>query len=71
MTKPASGDCDTEVSPDLEAAADEAIALCGGNARAAVVALIVLNDAMERELALTRVAVSSGFSRGWHKRRSD
>lgn len=71
MTQPASADSDTEVSPDWEVAADEAIALCGGDARAAVMALIVLNDAMERELALTRVAVSNGFSRGWHKRRSE
>ena len=56
--------------PALEAAADEAIKACGGNARDAVIALLVLSDAMERELELTRVAVSSGFSRGWHRRRS-
>ena len=34
-----------------------------------VIALLIMNDAMERELELTRVAVSSGFSRQWHHRK--
>jgi hypothetical protein len=53
-----------------EAAADQAIEACGDDARAAVIALLVMNDALERELDLTRIAVSSGFSRGWHQRKS-
>jgi hypothetical protein len=51
---------------DVEAAAGEATALCGGDARAAVMALIVANDFLERELELAHVAVSSGYSRQWH-----
>jgi hypothetical protein len=42
----------------LEAAADEAIAACGGNARDAVKALIVANEFLETE-------VSSGYVRGY------
>jgi hypothetical protein len=59
----------SEALSDLEAAADEAIVTCGGDARAAVIALIVANGFLERELEMTRVAVSSGFSRQWHHRR--
>lgn len=55
--------------PDLDMATDDAIALCGGDARAAVKALLVANNHLERELALTRPAVSYGFSRGWHRKR--
>ena len=61
---------DGEAVLDLEAAADEAIAMCGGDARAAVKALLVANDFLERELELTRMAVSFGYSRGWHRNRS-
>jgi hypothetical protein len=42
----------------LEAAADQAIAACGGNARDAVKALIVANEFLESE-------VSSGYVRGY------
>ena len=68
MPKPAK-EPGSEALPDLDAAADEAIATCGGDARAAVIALLVANDFLERELELTRVAVSSGFSRQWHHKR--
>jgi hypothetical protein len=60
---------DGEALSKLEEAADEAITACGGDARAAVIALLVANDFLERELDLTRVAVSSGFSRQWHQKR--
>lgn len=53
----------------LDASVEETIALCGGDPRAAVKALIVANEFLERELALHRVAVSSGFSRQWHHKR--
>lgn len=59
-----------EAMADLDAAADEAIATCDGDARAAVKALIVMNDALERELQETRLAVSHGYSRGWYRNRS-
>lgn len=54
---------------DIDAAVEEAIALCGGDPRAAIKALIVSNEFLERELALCRVAMSSGFSRQWHHKR--
>ena len=36
--------------PQLEAAADQAIAACGGDAREAVKALLVANEFLEREI---------------------
>jgi hypothetical protein len=48
----------------LEAAADEAIAACGGDAREAVKALIVANAFLETELEKLRAAVSMGYARG-------
>ena len=56
-------------SANLEATVDEVIALCGGDARAAVRALLVANAHLERELALTIPAVSYGYSRGWHRKK--
>ena len=48
----------------LEAAADHAIAVCGGDAREAVKALIVANHFLETELEKLRAAVSTGYARG-------
>jgi hypothetical protein len=45
----------------LEAAADQAIAACGGDAREAVKALLVANGFLENELA---TQVSRGYMRG-------
>jgi hypothetical protein len=45
----------------LDAAADQAIAACGGDAREAVKALIVANEFLEREL---ETQVSHGYTRG-------
>ncbi|WP_409189744.1 hypothetical protein [Bradyrhizobium sp. RDM4] len=49
---------------DLDAAADQAIAACGGDAREAVRALIVANDFLEAELDQLRRKVSTGYARG-------
>jgi len=49
---------------DLEAAADQAIEACGGDAREAVKALIVANDYLEAELDALRSSVSAGYARG-------
>jgi Cdc6-like AAA superfamily ATPase len=46
----------------LEVAADQAIAACGGDARAAVKALIVANEYLEAEL---EARVSAGYVRGY------
>jgi hypothetical protein len=48
----------------LDAAVDAAIAACGGDARAAVRALIVANNYLEAEVKRLAEAVSSGFTRG-------
>ena len=45
----------------LEAAADQAIAACGGDAREAVKALLIANEFLEREL---ETKVSQGYMRG-------
>jgi Cdc6-like AAA superfamily ATPase len=45
----------------LEAAADQAIAACGGDAREAVKALLVANEFLEREM---EAQVSRGYVRG-------
>jgi hypothetical protein len=61
-----------EAAPDWEAAADEAIGLCGGDARATVIALLHMNNALEHEIGLMRGAMSFGYSRGcFHKGGSD
>jgi hypothetical protein len=48
----------------LEAAADQAIAACGGNARNAVKALIVANEFLEAQVQELQAAVSNGYTRG-------
>ena len=48
----------------LEAAADQAIAACGGNARETVKALIIANQFLETDLERLRAAVSKGYARG-------
>ena len=47
----------------LEAAADEAIAACGGDARETVKALIVANHFLETELDKLRASVAAGYAR--------
>jgi hypothetical protein len=51
----------------LEAAADQAIAACSGNARAAVKALIVTNKFLENEVSELMRAVSHAYVRGRFK----
>jgi hypothetical protein len=48
----------------LEAAADQALAICGGDARETIKALIVASHFLETELEKLRAAVSTGYSRG-------
>jgi hypothetical protein len=49
---------------ELEAAVDQAIAACGGDAREAVKALIVANDFLENEVGELMRAVSKAYVRG-------
>jgi hypothetical protein len=48
----------------LEAAADQAIAACGGDAREAVKALIVANHFLETDLEKLKAAASMGYASG-------
>ena len=51
--------------PDrLEAAADQAIAACGGDTRSTIRALIVANEYLETEVSELMKAVSHAFVRG-------
>lgn len=63
-----------QTNPDIdqyEAATEEAIEACGGDARAAVKALLIVNAFLEDELVLAKMAVSYGYSKGWHARKRD
>lgn len=59
-----------EAMSELEMAAQQAIAAAGGDAVVALLNVLARNAELERELALSRAAISNGFSRGWHKARS-
>jgi hypothetical protein len=48
----------------LEAAVDQAIAACGGDARETVKALIVANHFLETDLEKLKAAASTGYARG-------
>jgi hypothetical protein len=52
------------VADQLEAAADQALAICGGDARDTIKALIVANHFLETELEKLRAAASTGYARG-------
>jgi hypothetical protein len=48
----------------LEAEIDEAIALCGGDVRAALRAMLIANAYLEEQVERLTEATSSGFGRG-------
>ncbi|MGX9181824.1 hypothetical protein [Mesorhizobium sp. WSM2561] len=58
-----------EALSELELVAQQAIAAAGGDALVALLNVLAINAELKRELALSRAAVSKGFSRGWHKAR--
>jgi hypothetical protein len=58
-------DCEPPPEDDrLDAAADQAIAACGGIARDAVKALLVANEVLEARVAELQAAASTGYSGG-------
>ena len=64
---PADPESHPQPEPDrLETATDEAIAVCGGNARDAVKALIMANEFLEAQVEELRADVSKGYARGYH-----
>jgi hypothetical protein len=67
---PAAPETTPEVA-DLDLAADQAIAACGGDARETVKALLVANDFLERQLDELRAKVSTGYARGRFERSRD
>jgi hypothetical protein len=59
----------SQSEPDpLEVAADQAIAACDGDVRAAVRALIIANGLLEAELNEVYAVTSKGYARGRTKR---
>lgn len=55
----------------LERMAEEAVALCGGDLRATVKALVADNISLQKELDFASLAMSYGFSRGWFARQRE
>jgi hypothetical protein len=58
---------DSEEVDELEAAADQAIAACDGDMRAAIRALILANNYLESEIGELMKAVSHAYRRGRFK----
>jgi hypothetical protein len=59
---------DTGAPASLEAEVNEAIALCGGDVRAALRATLVANAYLEGEVERLTEAISTGFARGRMRR---
>ncbi len=55
---------ETDAAALLEAEVDEAIALCGGDIRAALRATLIANTYLEAEVERLTEAISTGFARG-------
>ena len=55
---------DADAAALLEAEVDEAIAICGGDIRAALRATLVANAYLEAEVERLTEAISTGFARG-------
>jgi hypothetical protein len=53
-----------EQDDGLQAAVEQAIAVCDGDMRAAIRALIVANNFLESEIAELKKAVSHAYTRG-------
>ncbi|UPK19146.1 hypothetical protein [Bradyrhizobium sp. 131] len=63
MTRPELSEPSNPATFEAEAAADQAIAACGGDAREAVKALLVANCFLETQVEELRASVSAGYSR--------
>ena len=59
-----SNESEAEIAVALEAEVDEAIAICGGDMRAALRATLIANAYLEAELERLTAAISTGFARG-------
>jgi hypothetical protein len=63
MTRPEPSEPSERATFEVEAAANHAIAACGGDAREAVKALLVANVFLEAQVVELRASVSAGYSR--------
>ena len=70
MSQPAAEISQSDSVTQLEAEIEEAIALCGGDARAALRATMIANAYLQGEVDRLTAAVSAGFARGRVRRRS-
>ena len=64
---PAAPEASASQPADLDVAADQAIAACGGDAKEAVKALLVAVDFLEAQTTELRASVSAGYARGRFK----
>jgi hypothetical protein len=70
MSEPGSIASETDPAGAVEAEVEEAIALCGGDLRAALRATLIANTYLQDEVDRLTDAVSAGFARGKVHRRA-
>jgi hypothetical protein len=61
---PAASEARATTPAGLDAAADQAITACGGDAKEAVKALLVANDFLQAQLDELMAKISTGYARG-------
>jgi hypothetical protein len=69
MSQPASETAEFDPAAQAEIEVQEAIDLCGGDARAALRATLIANMFLQSEVDRLTAAVSTGFARGRVRRR--
>jgi hypothetical protein len=69
MSEPALTAPQIDIAAALEAEVEEAIALCGGDVRAALRTTLIANAFLQAEVDRLADAVSPGFARGRIRRR--
>ena len=69
MSQPASETSKFDPAAQAEVEVQEAIDLCGGDARAALRATLIANIYLQSEVDRLTAAVSTGFARGRGRRR--
>ena len=69
MSQPASATSKFDPAAQAEIEVQEAIDLCGGDARAALRATLIANMFLQSEVDRLTAAVSTGFARGRVRRR--
>ena len=69
MSQPAPEATELDPAAQLEIEVQEAIDLCGGDARAALRATLIANAYLQSEVDRLTAAVSTGFARGRVRRR--